>query len=135
MQKIEGQRKDKLKHVKLPDITVQDRARQDFGDLEALKESIKAKGILQPITLTSDLVLLAGGRRFQACTDLGLESIPAILRDSSDLLDSKEIELMENVFRKDFTWQERAKLTAEIDELYRKKNLDGISKKRLTFLR
>jgi len=122
MQKIEGQRKDKLKHVKLSDITVQDRARQDFGDLEALKESIKAKGILQPITLTSDLVLLAGGRRFQACTDLGLESIPAILRDSSDLLDSKEIELMENVFRKDFTWQERAKLTAEIDELYRKKN-------------
>lgn len=115
-------RKDKLKHVKLEDITVSDRAREDFGDIEGLMESIKAKGLLQPITITTDGKLLAGGRRFRACSELGFLTIPAIIRESEDAVDAKEIELMENVFRKDFTWQERAKLTADIDELYRKKN-------------
>lgn len=119
---IEGQRKDKLKHVKLSDILVEDRAREDLGDIDALVASIKEKGVIQPITLGKDNKLLAGGRRYTAATMAGLETIPAIIRDDTDTLDEKEIELIENIHRKDFTWQERAKLTAEIDALYRAKD-------------
>lgn len=120
---VEGQRKDKLKHVKLSDILVaEDRAREDFGDLEELVSSIKEKGIIQPVTLDSNLRLLAGGRRHRAATVCGLETIPCIIRDDVTEIDAKEIELIENIHRKDFTWQEKAKLTGEIHELYKQKD-------------
>lgn len=119
---VEGERKDKLKYVKLSDIIFEDRAREDYGDLEELKASISDKGVIQPITLSSDLRLLAGGRRYTACTDLGFTTIPAIIREVLDSVDAREIELIENIHRKDFTWQERAKLTAEIDAMQRVKN-------------
>lgn len=119
---IEGERKDKLRYVKIADITCEDRAREDLGDIEELKASIKDKGVIQPITLDSTLRLLAGGRRFSASRDIGLLTIPAIIRENVSEIDAKEIELIENIHRKDFTWQERARLTAEIDALYRKKD-------------
>jgi len=119
---IAGERKDKLKYVKLADIIFEDRAREDYGDLEELKTSITDKGVIQPITLGSDLRLLAGGRRYSACMELGFLTIPAIIRDVVDDIDAREIELIENIHRKDFTWQERAKLTAEIDGMQRKKH-------------
>lgn len=119
---VEGQRKDKLKHVQVADIICEDRAREDLGDLEELKESIKAKGVIQPISLDSNMRLLAGGRRYTACLELGIPTIPAIIRNDVNEIDAKEIELIENIHRKDFTWQEHARLTAQIDELFRKKD-------------
>ncbi len=119
---VEGERKDKLKHVKIVDIIFEKRAREDYGDLEELKVSITEKGVLQPITISSTGKLLAGGRRFTACRELGFTTIPAIVRDVVDDVDELEIELIENIHRKDFTWQERALLTARIDSLQRKKN-------------
>lgn len=121
-QLAEGERKDKLKYVMLSTIICEGRAREDLGDLEELKSSIKEKGVIQPITLDSNLNLLAGGRRFTACNELGITTIPAIIRSDVTELDAKEIELIENIHRKDFTWQERARLTAEIDALYRAKD-------------
>ena len=122
MTKADGERKDKLKHVKLSDIIVEDRAREDYGDLDELKTSITEKGVIQPITLDSNMRLLAGGRRYAACSELEFTTIPAIIRDTVDEIDAFEIELIENVHRKDFTWQERAALTARIDKLQRQKN-------------
>jgi ParB/RepB/Spo0J family partition protein len=132
---VEGQRRDKLKHVKLSDITVaEDRAREDFGDIEELVNSIKDKGIIQPITLDGSLNLLAGGRRYRAATLCELDTIPCIIRDDVSELDAKEIELIENVHRKDFTWQERARLTAEIDTLYKKKDPNWSQRKTVELL-
>lgn len=119
---VEGERKDKLRYVKISDITCEGRAREELGDLTELKESVKAKGIIQPITLSTELHLLAGGRRYQACVELDIPTIPAIIRDVEDILDAKEIELIENIHRKDFTWQEQALLTAQIDSLYKNKD-------------
>lgn len=122
MTKVEGERKDKLKHVKLSDIIFEGRAREDYGDLEELKASITDKGVIQPITLSSNLRLLAGGRRFTACSELGFTTIPAIVREVSDAIDELEVELIENLHRKDFTWQERARLTERIDAMKRAQN-------------
>lgn len=121
-QAVAGERKDKMRYVKLSDINVGERFRTDFGDIDELVASIQDKGVIQPISLDSDLNLLAGGRRYEAATRAGLPTIPAIIRDYVEEVDSREIELIENVFRKDFTWQERAALTAEIDRLYKSKD-------------
>lgn len=121
--------KGKMKHVALKDLIVEDRFRVDYGDIDGLVESIKEKGILQPISVSSDMRLLAGGRRYAAATVLGLLTIPALIREGVDELDAREVELMENVFRKDFSWQERAKLVAAIDKLWREKDPEWSGRK------
>lgn len=119
---VEGHRKDKLKHVKLEDITVEDRFREDLGNMDEMIESVKTKGIIQPLTVDSNMKLLAGGRRFAAATACGLPTIPVVVRDFVDEIDSLEIELIENIHRKDFTWAEQAKLVKKIDDLYKAKH-------------
>jgi ParB/RepB/Spo0J family partition protein len=125
----EMQVKDKLKMVKVADIIVDERYRVDLGNIEDLQESIREKGILQPITLSSDLHLLAGGRRYTASVALGLVEIPALLRVIEGEIDAREIELIENIHRKEFTWQEQAKLIARIHTLYSEKNINWTGKK------
>src|SRR5258706_7549562 len=106
-----------LKQVPLKDIKIGERFRKDFNDQEAFIESIREKGILQPITVDKHYNLLAGERRFRAAQAIGLEKIPALVRSVEDEIDAREIELIENIFRKDFTWQEQTGLIAEIDKL------------------
>lgn len=122
MANVEGHRKDKLKHVKLETIVVGERFREDFGDLDELVISIREKGLIQPLSVDSNMNLLAGGRRYAACTTLELPTVPVIIREFVDEIDSREIELMENVYRKDFTWSEQAKLIKNIDEMYKAKH-------------
>ena len=123
---MDGERKDKMRYVKMADIVVNDRAREDYGDLEELKESIKLNGVIQPITLAQledgTLELMAGGRRHRACSELGLPTIPAIIRTGETDISKLEIELLENVQRKDFTWVERAQLTDKINTFYAAKD-------------
>lgn len=58
---------------------------EELADLEA---SLKATGLLQPITVRSagrgNFELIAGERRFRAASRLGWEEIPAIVRDVDD---------------------------------------------------
>lgn len=119
----------KMKHLKLSDIVVEGRFREDLGNLDELIESIREKGIIQPISVSSDMRLLAGGRRFAACQALELPTIPALIRENVDELDSKEVELFENIHRKDFSWQERVKLTAAIDALYKARDPEWSGRK------
>ena len=125
----EGGFKDAVKMVLLKDIKWEKRYREDLGDIETLTESIKDKGILQPITISKDYVLLAGERRVTAARAAGLEKIPALIRDVQGEVDAREIELIENTFRKDFTWVEEAALILEIDRLYKSKNYDWSGRK------
>lgn len=118
-----------LKQIPVKDIIVGERFRKDFSEQESFLESVRDKGILQPITVDKNYNLLAGERRFRAAQAVGLEKIPALVRHVEDELDAREIELIENIFRKDFTWQEHTKLIAEIDRLYRSKNQDWTVRK------
>jgi len=119
---------DSVKIIDLKKITIGERFRKDLGDINQLIESVKEKGILQPITVNQDFVLLAGGRRVAAAHAAGLSKIPALIRDQSSMefasIDLREVELIENVFRKDFSWEEHASLIAEIDSMCRAKHLD-----------
>lgn len=109
--------------LKIADIKIGDRFRKDYGKIDELAQAIKQRGrLLEPIVVDQDLNLLAGGRRLQACTSLGWETIPAQYITEVDELTAREIELEENLHRKNLTWQEESKLTLEIDKLYRLKH-------------
>ncbi|WP_125100211.1 ParB N-terminal domain-containing protein [Leucobacter chromiireducens] len=55
----------------LDSIVVGTRHRTDLGDIDALMDSISRVGLLQPITLTPDGVLVCGWRRYHALRRLG----------------------------------------------------------------
>lgn len=90
----------------------QPRLHFDPSELSQLATSIKEKGVLQPILVrkrTDDegYELIAGERRFRACKQLGLMSIPAIIKDA-DEGESCELALIENLQRTDLNWIEKA---------------------------
>lgn len=104
--------------VKLSDITVKDaRQRQEMGDLEGLALSILSHGLLNPIILTRANVLIAGERRLNAFKMNGAVHIEALYRDELDPVDLEELELEENIRRKQLTWQEEQKAIARIHQL------------------
>jgi ParB-like chromosome segregation protein Spo0J/DNA modification methylase len=88
---------------------------------EEFLESIREKGILQPVTIDQNWNLVAGGRRTQAAISLGI-SIPYIQRQTDGELDLRECELIENAFRKDFNWIDRNRLVNHIHSLMQEKH-------------
>lgn len=122
--------KYKLKMVKMSDIVFEGRARKDYGNVQELADSIAEQGFVQPVCIRAgDMKLMAGGRRYKAAELLGLKEVPALLRDGIDDADLKEIELVENIHRKDMSWQEKARLINDIHSLYCEKNLNWSGRK------
>lgn len=109
--------KTEVREVQRESIHIGERYRKDYGDLSELALSVREKGILQPVTLDQDLNLLAGGRRMRVAELLALDVVPALIRETHGEADALEVELVENIHRKDLTWQERAALEARIYEL------------------
>lgn len=103
--------------VPIDDIKVEKRFRKDFGGIDELAESIKKHGLIQPPVVTDNLKLVAGERRLRACKELGFEEIEVRLREDLDELEQREMELEENIARKQFTWQEEVQAKKEIHEL------------------
>lgn len=104
-------------HLPIDSITVGDRLRDDMGNIDALAESIREHGLLHPITVDEEGVLIAGGRRLAAMRKLGFEAVPARHWQTLDENDRRLIELEENLQRKDLTAYERSKNVAEIAEV------------------
>ncbi len=82
------------------------RIRKDLGNLEPLKESIKKFGLFYPIILTPEYELIAGQRRLEAIKQLGWTSIDALILNPSSKLDRFEMEVEENMVRKEFSLKE-----------------------------
>ncbi|MBR1398471.1 MAG: ParB/RepB/Spo0J family partition protein, partial [Selenomonadaceae bacterium] len=88
----------------------QPRREFDANALNELAESIKSYGILQPIIvrkIDSGYELIAGERRLRASKIVGLENIPAIIREYTDAQMS-EISIIENVQRENLNVIEEA---------------------------
>ena len=92
--------------VNIKDIKIKKRVRHDLGDLEALKNSLRTYGLLNPITLNNKYELIAGERRLQAAKQLGWTNINAIIQSNLSDLEELEMELEENNQRKEFTNEE-----------------------------
>lgn len=98
---------------------------EDAG-LEELANSIKEKGLLNPIIVRGNsdgtYSLIAGQRRFLACQTLGWETIPAIVRDITDNTDATIISLVENVHRADMNPIDKARAYQKIYAKYQDYN-------------
>jgi ParB family chromosome partitioning protein len=108
----------KVQQVPLKSIVVKDRARIDLGDIKGLAESIEKHGLLQPITVDEKMNLLAGGRRYAAHEYLGWLTVDVVIKPIKGKVDALEIELIENIHRKDLKWPERANLEKKIADHY-----------------
>src|SRR5581483_8265514 len=92
------------------------RHRKDLGNIAALANSIKELGLLNPITVTPDLTLIAGHRRLAAVKELGWMDIPAHMVDLKNLVRGEHDE---NTCRKDFTPSEAVAISKALEELER----------------
>ena len=97
--------------IAISEIRVAERHRGDLGDLEGLEESLRELGQLQPIVVTSDLRLIAGGRRLAAAQSLGWVEIEAkIAHDLTGAAALLRAERDENTCRKALTLTEEHSL-------------------------
>lgn len=103
---------------RIDSITVGVRHRQDPGDLTALTKSIEEVGLLQPVTITPDGVLICGWRRLEALRRLGRRTLNVWVRSGiSDQLSHLLAQQDENEQRKPLSPVETARLYAEIKML------------------
>lgn len=99
-------------------IRVGQRHRNDLGELDALAESIDRHGLLQPLTITPDGVLVCGARRYAALKKLGWTSVNVWVRSGiSDRLGLLLAEQDDNVLHKPLSPIEAAALYRELKEL------------------
>jgi ParB family chromosome partitioning protein len=105
--------------IPVEDIIVKKRIRKDLGDINSLAASLKQYGQISPIVISKKNVLIAGGRRLEAAKLLGWRTINAIISDAPGDLAKLEIEVEENIQRRDFNPEEIAEATRKI---YRMKN-------------
>lgn len=112
--------------VPLSSIKVSDRMRVDLGDetLDGLVDSLREYGQLQPILIDADNNLIAGGRRYTAATKLGWTEIEAHQTTALPEDVRGEMELEENIRRKDFRWQERCLGILRVHRIKKRKNPD-----------
>jgi len=95
-------------------------ARSELGNIEELMESIRTKGVLEPILVRAKgdrFEIIAGERRYVASKNLGLKEIPCIEMDVEEQ-EAMEISLIENLQRKDLDIFEEADGLKALMNLY-----------------
>jgi ParB family chromosome partitioning protein len=117
-----------------------DQPRKEFNQeyLEELAQSIKAMGVIQPLTLrklsADRYQIIAGERRYRASKMAGLDAVPAYIREADDVT-LLEMALVENIQRQDLNAVEVA---LSFDRLIRECDLtqealaERVGKKRST---
>lgn len=86
--------------------------RKALGDLQELTESIREKGVLEPLLVRfvpreDCFYIISGERRYHASRAAGLREVPCIEKMADDA-ETLEIALVENIQRKDLTAFEEA---------------------------
>ena len=89
-----------------------DQPRKALGDLRDLSESIREKGVLEPLLVRfvpreDCFYIISGERRYHAARAAGLRELPCIEKTADDA-ETLEIGLIENIQRKDLTPFEEA---------------------------
>jgi ParB family chromosome partitioning protein len=92
-----------------------DQPRTDFGEaeLEELAQSVRLRGVLQPILVrpapgrAGEYQIVAGERRWRAAQRAGLNAVPALVRELGDQ-ETLELALIENLQRENLNAMEEA---------------------------
>ena len=92
---------DSTPHWPLSRIQIgEHRHRRDFGDINGLARNIAEVGLLHPLVVKPDGMLIAGERRLRAVQLLGWETVPVHVAAIADIVRG---ELAENTQRDPFT--------------------------------
>ncbi|CAM3076194.1 nucleoid occlusion protein [Paenibacillus sediminis] len=114
---------DEVKQIPVDEIVTspyQPRTIFDDEKLEELCQTIKTHGVIQPIVVrfrNNKYEIIAGERRWRAVNKLGLETIPAIIREFNDS-QAASIALIENLQREGLTPIEEAIAYQKLIELH-----------------
>ena len=113
----------KISIAKLRPSPLQPRRVFDKNSINELAESIKSKGLVQPILVRpsnsseGEYEIIAGERRWRAAQVAQLHEIPAVIRNLNDT-ESLEIAIIENVQRSDLSPIEEAAGYKKLMESY-----------------
>ena len=114
----------KLLNLKIDKIVTNSNQPRKYFDNEKmseLKDSIKNSGLLQPITVRKisygRYEIVAGERRYRACRELGMESIPVIEMNVGDAR-GYELSVLENIQRENLNPIEEAESYLMLMEVY-----------------
>lgn len=117
--------------------SLQPRMEYEADKLEELKASIREKGVLQPILVrpkNNGYEVVAGERRLRAAQALGLEEIPALVKEVSDE-EALVLALIENIQREDLNPIEEGKAYKRLMDdfqLNQEQVADAVGKERPT---
>ncbi|NQU40661.1 MAG: ParB N-terminal domain-containing protein [Lentisphaerae bacterium] len=99
------------------EVILKEPIRDDAGDLTILTASVSKLGILIPIIVDRNNVLIAGWRRLAACRAAGISQLPTIRLDTTyDHMSALDVQVDLNLCRLPLT-------TLEVDKLISKKQL------------
>ena len=97
----------------------QPRRKLDPSKIDELAKSIEQHGVMQPLVLRKideDLFeIVAGERRWRACQQIGLEKVPALLKDLTDE-QTLAMSLIENIQREDLNVVEEGRALIRLQE-------------------
>ncbi len=89
----------------------QPRSQMDQSSIKSLADSIHSQGIIQPILVRAignhKYEIIAGERRWRAAQEVGLETVPVVIREVEDE-DAISMALIENIQREDLNPLEEA---------------------------
>jgi site-specific DNA-methyltransferase (adenine-specific) len=109
---------ERVIEIAVDDIDDSERRRKEYRNIESLADSIKARGLIHPILVTTGdkthYKLVAGGRRLAAHRHLHADTIRAIHRANLSEEELREIEIEENIEREPMLWQEVVNARGEL---------------------
>jgi ParB family chromosome partitioning protein len=97
--------------------------RKEFDDssLQDLSESIKSKGVIQPIIVSKKsgkMTIIAGERRFRAAKLAGLSEIPVVIKENISNEEIMVMSMIENLQREDLNPIEEAVAFKHLSDVY-----------------
>lgn len=90
-------------------------------DVSDLEKSIQTLGLIAPLVISPDNVILAGARRYQALLNLGYSEAPVMVIDQNALV-TELVSIDENLVRKDLTKIEIESHLRRAKEIYQELN-------------
>jgi ParB family chromosome partitioning protein len=102
---------------KLDDLKVTNPYLRLGTDVSSLEKSIQTLGLIAPLVISSDNVILAGARRYQALLNLGRTEAPVVVVEGNSL-EKELVSIDENLVRKDLTKMEIETHLRRAKEIY-----------------
>jgi ParB family chromosome partitioning protein len=93
-------------------------------DVTDLEKSIQTLGLIAPLVISTDNVILAGARRYQALLNLGYTEAPVMVVDKN-ALEKELVSIDENLVRKDLSKIEIESHLRRAKEIYQNLNPDA----------